>query len=95
VAGLDPAIHAFQAANLGPQRFKINAAWYEKEKKAVTFLKKSNQKTFAPPCVATASLWPLNHHGNQTFSAPPPASLSAKNPATSETSSLRATIHSR
>jgi hypothetical protein len=28
MAGLDPAIHAFDAAHLEPQRVKTNAVWY-------------------------------------------------------------------
>jgi len=44
MAGLDPAIHAFQAVDLGPQRVRNNAAWYEIRKQR--FFEKKRAKNF-------------------------------------------------
>jgi len=48
MAGLDPAIHAFQATNLRRKWVKTITAWYHAPNESA-FLKKSEQKTFCRP----------------------------------------------
>jgi hypothetical protein len=51
MAGLDPAIHAFDAAHAEPQRVKTNAVWYHMYGVLLLFLKKKKffRKSKSPP----------------------------------------------